>query len=157
MGVLEFLVPFYPINTAWVVFSSYLKMDPLNIYPILVADLICERPLRSRTARPNKYNSVVELQCVRAPAQTHFSPPAPGSPKQVLSPPPCPCSRPRPPSLPPKQPEDLYLLPLERGSALLCRQESGGCEGGLAGDMAEDEEEQTEPDISNTLDFAQQF
>ena len=34
MGVLEFLVPFYPINTAWVVFSSDLKMDPLNLYPI---------------------------------------------------------------------------------------------------------------------------
>ena len=33
MGVLEFLVPFYPINTAWVVFSSDLKMDPLNSYP----------------------------------------------------------------------------------------------------------------------------
>ena len=32
MGVLEFLVPFYPINTAWVVFSSDLKMDPLNLY-----------------------------------------------------------------------------------------------------------------------------
>ena len=33
MGVLEFLVPFYPINTAWMVFSSDLKMDPLNLYP----------------------------------------------------------------------------------------------------------------------------
>ena len=33
MGVLEFLVPFYPINTARVVFSSDLKMDPLNLYP----------------------------------------------------------------------------------------------------------------------------
>ena len=33
MGVLEFLFPFYPINTAWVVFSSDLKMDPLNLYP----------------------------------------------------------------------------------------------------------------------------
>ena len=32
MGVLEFLVPFYPINTAWVVFSSDLKMDLLNVY-----------------------------------------------------------------------------------------------------------------------------
>ena len=32
MGILEFLVPFYPINTAWVVFSSDLKMDPLNLY-----------------------------------------------------------------------------------------------------------------------------
>ena len=34
MGVLEFLVPFYPINTARVVFSSDSKMDPLNLYPI---------------------------------------------------------------------------------------------------------------------------
>ena len=34
MGVLEFLVPFYQINTARVVFSSDLKMDPLNLYPI---------------------------------------------------------------------------------------------------------------------------
>ena len=33
MGVLEFLVPFYPINTARVVFCSDLKMDPLNLYP----------------------------------------------------------------------------------------------------------------------------
>ena len=33
MGVLEFLVSFYPINNAWVVFSSDLKMDPLNLYP----------------------------------------------------------------------------------------------------------------------------
>ena len=33
MGVLEFLVPFYPINTARVVSSSDLKMDPLNLYP----------------------------------------------------------------------------------------------------------------------------
>ena len=33
MGVLEFLVTFYPINTALVVFSSDLKMDPLNLYP----------------------------------------------------------------------------------------------------------------------------
>ena len=29
----EVLVPFYPINTAWVVFPSDLKMDPLNLYP----------------------------------------------------------------------------------------------------------------------------
>ena len=35
MGVLEFLVPFYPINTALVIFSSDLKMDPLNLYPTL--------------------------------------------------------------------------------------------------------------------------
>ena len=33
MGVLEFLVPFYPINTALVFFSSDLKMNPLNLYP----------------------------------------------------------------------------------------------------------------------------
>ena len=33
MGILELLVPFYPISTAWVVFSSDLKMDPLNLYP----------------------------------------------------------------------------------------------------------------------------
>ena len=33
MGVLEFLVPFYPINTARVVFSLDLKIDPLNLYP----------------------------------------------------------------------------------------------------------------------------
>ena len=33
MGVLELLAPFYPINTAWMVFSSDLKMDPLNLYP----------------------------------------------------------------------------------------------------------------------------
>ena len=37
MGVLEFLVPFYPINTARVVFSSDLKMDPLNLYPSVVS------------------------------------------------------------------------------------------------------------------------
>ena len=36
MGVLEFLVPFYPINTALVVFSSDLKMDPLNLYHTIV-------------------------------------------------------------------------------------------------------------------------
>ena len=35
MGVLEFLVPFYPISTAKVVFSSDLEIDPLNLYPIL--------------------------------------------------------------------------------------------------------------------------
>ena len=35
MGVLEFLVPLYQINTAWVVFSSDLKMDPLNLYPTM--------------------------------------------------------------------------------------------------------------------------
>ena len=40
MGVLEFLVPFYPINTAWVVFSSYLKMDPLNLYPSRTVEII---------------------------------------------------------------------------------------------------------------------
>ena len=34
MGVLEFLVPFYPINTARMVFSSDSKMDPLNLYTI---------------------------------------------------------------------------------------------------------------------------
>ena len=33
MGVLEFLVPFYPINTTWMVFSLDLKMDPVNLYP----------------------------------------------------------------------------------------------------------------------------
>ena len=34
MGVLEFLVPFYPINTARVFFSSSdLKMNLLNLYP----------------------------------------------------------------------------------------------------------------------------
>ena len=33
MGVLEFLVPFYPMNTARVVFSLDLKLDPLNWYP----------------------------------------------------------------------------------------------------------------------------
>ena len=33
MGYLEFLVHFYPINTARVVFSSDLNMDPLNLYP----------------------------------------------------------------------------------------------------------------------------
>ena len=33
MGVLEFLVPFYPINNARVVFSSDSKMDPLKLYP----------------------------------------------------------------------------------------------------------------------------
>ena len=36
MGVLEFLVPFYPINTAWVFFSSDLMMDPLNLYPTII-------------------------------------------------------------------------------------------------------------------------
>ena len=29
------LVHFYLINTAWVVFSSDLKMDPLNLYPTM--------------------------------------------------------------------------------------------------------------------------
>ena len=32
MSVLEFIVLFYSINTAWVVFSSDLTMDPLNLY-----------------------------------------------------------------------------------------------------------------------------
>ena len=43
MGVLEFLVPFYLINTALVVFSSDLKMDPLNLYPntgLLIPNLV---------------------------------------------------------------------------------------------------------------------
>ena len=39
MGVLEFLVPFYPINTARVVFSSDSKMDPLNLYPTIGPNL----------------------------------------------------------------------------------------------------------------------
>ena len=42
MGVLEFLVTFYPINTAWVVFSSDLKMDPLNILTYLLSNLLKE-------------------------------------------------------------------------------------------------------------------
>ena len=33
MGVSKFLVPFYPINIAWVVFSSDLNMDPQNVFP----------------------------------------------------------------------------------------------------------------------------
>ena len=33
MGDLEFFGPFYPINTARVVFSSDSKMDLLNLYP----------------------------------------------------------------------------------------------------------------------------
>ena len=38
MGYLEFLVHYYPINTARFFFlSSYSKMDPLNLYPNLTA------------------------------------------------------------------------------------------------------------------------
>ena len=39
MGVLEFLVPFYPINSAWVFYSSDLKMDPLNLYAYILIPL----------------------------------------------------------------------------------------------------------------------
>ena len=35
MGVSDILVPFYPIKTAMVIFSSDLKTDPLNLYPRL--------------------------------------------------------------------------------------------------------------------------
>ena len=45
MGILEFLVHLYPINTAWVVFSSDLKMDPVNLYPKLEGEL---GPISSR-------------------------------------------------------------------------------------------------------------
>ena len=34
-----FVVPFYPINTARVVFSSDLKIDPLNLYPNKINNL----------------------------------------------------------------------------------------------------------------------
>ena len=40
MGILELLVPFYPINTFRVVFSSDLKMDPLNLYPSFILVLV---------------------------------------------------------------------------------------------------------------------
>ena len=54
MGVFEFLVPFYPINTAWVFSSSDLKMDPLNLYPT-----ICD-PI-DFTALTNKLRNIIYL------------------------------------------------------------------------------------------------
>ena len=37
---LEFLVPFYPIKTARVVFLQIKKMDPLNLYPASCLELL---------------------------------------------------------------------------------------------------------------------
>ena len=60
MDVLEFLVPFYPINTAWVFFSSDLKMDPLNLYPYILI------PLYSYTfAKKNKTNKKIKINVTR--------------------------------------------------------------------------------------------
>ena len=42
MGVLEFLVPFNPRNTARLFFSSDLKIDPLNLYPKFGSESVFE-------------------------------------------------------------------------------------------------------------------
>ena len=82
MGVLEFLVPFYPINTARVVFSSDLKMDPLNLYPTYgKASGDCEKASEEDPVTKNNCATVIEDKLVRGGVETH---PGPG-PSNLVS------------------------------------------------------------------------
>ena len=56
MSVLKFLVPFHPINTARVVFSSDLKSDPLNLYPTIAMEDIDIEDIDRKTGKMGQWH-----------------------------------------------------------------------------------------------------